>query len=330
MPTENGYDEYFCSESKVPTWDPLFKPETFNEELGESLRYGWAAIEGTDDPRSIETYGTNFWKGKESIELTNVEGDDSRIIMDRVIPFIRGAANSNRPFFGTVWFHTPHLPLVTSKAYRDRYKEFSHQEQLLYGAITAMDEQVGRLWAELESMGIADNTILWFCSDNGPEINTPGSAGPFRERKRSLYEGGVRVPSFCIWPKGIRAGQTTEIASVTSDYLPTIMDLLDMQYPDSDRPLDGISLAPALMGKEMQRNSPIGFQHRNGRISWVTDQYKLVRDSKNDPFELYDLIHDKGETKNIIAENEKLADVLKKELMEWKASCVKSSLGKDY
>lgn len=328
LPTQNGYEEYFCTESKVPTWDPLFKPTQFDTSKGESLRYGWAAVEGNSRP--VATYGTWYWKGPEQMELNNIEGDNSRVIMDRVIPFIGKSVQAGRPFFSTVWLHTPHLPVVAAAAYRNRYPDLSDKEQLYYGSITAMDDQIGRLWAELEKMGVAENTMIWFCSDNGPEIKTPGSAGPFRARKRSLYEGGVRVPAFCVWPTTITAGTTTDFPAVTSDYLPTLLSVLGTSYPDPVRPIDGQDISDILSGADRKRNKAIGFQHPRGRISWVSDIYKLVRDNEQAPYELFDLVNDPGEQNNLAASEPKLVTTMKASMHAWEESCKKSAAGEDY
>ncbi len=328
IPTSHGYDSYFCSESKTPTWDPMIKPSVFDIARGESLRYGWAAVEA-GDPRAIRNYGTYYWKGEEQIELQNLEGDDARVIMDRVIPFVDQAAKDGQPFFSTIWFHTPHLPLVSGKKYRDLYAELSHKEQLLYGSISAMDEQVGRLWDQLEALGVAENTMLWFCSDNGPEDRTPGSSGPFRERKRSLYEGGVRVPAFVLWPQQITAGQESEVAMATQDYLPTILDYLSLDYPDPNRPLDGLNLRPILEKRQEARGKAIGFQFAK-KISWVSDQYKLISTDRGENFELYDLLADPGESQDIAAEFPTQVEEMKRELNTWISSCKRSDQGLDY
>ncbi len=329
LPTANGYDRYFCTESKVPTWDPMIKPVEFDTEKGESLRYGWAAIEDQRRGKEIETYGTYYWEGPESMVLKNVEGDNSRVIMDRVLPFIKSAVHAHRPFFATVWFHTPHLPVVTGKKYREQYAEYTHEEQLYYGTISAMDEQMGRLWSMLEDLGVAEQTMIWFCSDNGPENGTPGTTGPFRERKRSLYEGGVRVPAFLVWPNGIDAGQSTAIPAVTSDYLPTILSFLGQSYPDPDRPLDGQDLTALLRGADAKRSKPIGFQNRD-RISWVTEQYKLISTDRGKTFELYNLVQDPSETTNIAENHPQLVDQYRSALETWLESCRKSDEGADY
>ena len=329
IPTANGYDEYFVTESKVPTYDPMVFPTEFNQEIGESKHYGWAAVEAKNDTRKLDFFGTHYWNGTESPELENLEGDDSRVIVDRVLPFIRRSVSAGNPFFSVVWFHTPHLPLVATKKYRDMYSNLSYKEQLLYASITMMDEQVGRLWEQLEEMGQADNTMLWFCSDNGPERGTPGSPGPFRERKRSLYEGGVRVPAFVIWPGNVKSSQVINVPGVTSDYLPTIIDYLGITYPDNDRPIDGISLKNILETGGTERKTAIGFQAPK-KMSWVTDQYKLISNDEGQSFELYDLVNDQGETNDISGKNRKLVAAMKKDLLEWVASCKRSKEGEDY
>ena len=98
-PSHHGYDSWFCTESKVPTWDPMIKPTSFDTARGESLRYGWTALEEADDPRNIESYRTWYWEGQEKMSLQNVEGNNARVIMDRVMPFVETAHRSHRPFF---------------------------------------------------------------------------------------------------------------------------------------------------------------------------------------------------------------------------------------
>ena len=207
------------------------------------------------------------------------------------------------------------------------YPDLSHREQIYYGTITAMDEQVGRLWNRLEAMGVAENTLLCFASDNGPERNTPGSAGPFRDRKRALYEGGLRVPAFWIWPNGIKKGKQTKVAAVTSDYLPTILGVLSKTYPEK-RYLDGMDLRRVIKGKQKKRKRPIGFLIHD-KLSWVTDQYKLISLDKGTSYEMYDLMKDPSEQEDIISKFPEKASAMRTSLMEWKASVEESALGLD-
>lgn len=325
VPSMNGYDTYFVTESKVPTYDPMLKPAAFDKENGESLRYGWKAI---SDKNTAKKYGTFYWKDIETAETENLDGNDTRVILDRAIPFIENSVKNKTPFFSVIWIHTPHLPVVANAEMMEAYSDYTHQEQIYYGTISGMDKQVGRLWKKLEELGVAKNTMLWFCSDNGPEVKTPGTAGPFRERKRSLYEGGVRVPAFCVWPNRIEAAQKTDFPAFTSDYLPTIIDFLNIEYPDN-RPVDGISLVDAVNGKQKERKQPMGFLFKD-KMSWVTQQYKLISTDKGKTFELYDLINDLSEKENIIEENPELAAKMKNDLFEWIQSVKRSNEGADF
>ena len=323
IPTEHGYDHFFCTESKVPTYDPMVYPTSFIE--GENKRYGWRAINYSD---STKAYGTAYWVQENQKETANLKGDDSRIIMDRVIPFIENSINEDKPFFSTIWFHTPHLPVVSDSIHRSYYKKFDLEKQIYYGTLTAMDEQIGRLWKKLEELNIQEETILFFCSDNGPERQTPGSAGVFRGGKRSLYEGGVRVPAFVIWKNNLDGGRRMSYPTVTSDYMPTILDILNIEYP-FNRPIDGISVLDALKGSEKERIKPIGFIC-DPQISWVTHQYKLIGDENRGNFERFDLLNDKSEKENIIDVYPGVAEKLKTDLFEWLNSVENSKKGTDY
>ena len=181
-PSAHGFDQNFSTESKVPTWDPLVKPKV------GARRTWWDPVK---DPGNGVSYGTAYWsKGKRVTE--NCSGDDSRVIMDRAIPFIRTAVKRKKPFFTIIWFHAPHLPVVAGPKYTAMYPGKGKYTQHYYGCITALDEQVGRLRAELRKLKVAQNTLVCFCSDNGPEGKAgkaPGTAAHLRGRKRDLFRG---------------------------------------------------------------------------------------------------------------------------------------------
>ena len=186
-PQANGFDVCFSTESKVPTWDPLLRPK------GNNSSKWWDPVSAAGEAKP---YGTAYWNERGESVTGNTRGDDSRVIMDRAIPFIRGAARRGQPFFGIVWFHAPHLPVVAGPRHTAMYAGHAKYAQHYYGCITALDEQIGRLRAELRALGVADDTVLFFCSDNGPEgqaSSAPGTAANLSGRKRSLLEGGILV-----------------------------------------------------------------------------------------------------------------------------------------
>jgi arylsulfatase A-like enzyme len=312
-PWENGFDECFATEQAVPTWDPM-----------------------EDQP-----FETRYWTGAGRWAKDNLDGDDSRVIMDRAVPFVRKAVQADKPFLAIIWFHTPHSRVVAGPQYRAMYADQDENHQHYYGCITAMDEQMGRLRAELKTLGVADTTMLWFCSDNGPAgrgggtRQTPGarqqgSAGPFRGRKGSLYEGGVRVPGILIWPEKVKQPRVVDMPCVTSDYFPTILDVLGYRLPEAEaRPYDGVSLLRLIEGRMRRRNRPIGFESKKN-LSLVDDQYKLYSADGGETFELYDLIADPGEKKDLASDKPEIVTSMRHTLQTWRASCKASNAGDDY
>ncbi len=301
-PWDNGFDVCFSTECQVPTWDPMVN----------------------------QVFPSRYWTGPGTWASDNLEGDDSRVIMDRAIPFIRQAAADRKPFLAVIWFHTPHEPVRAGAEYRKRYADQDKPHQHYYGCITAMDEQVGRLRKELRALGIAENTLLWFSSDNGPEHKTgPGSAGPFRGRKRDLLEGGVRVPGLLEWPAKIKAPRTTAVPACTSDYFPTVLEILGFSLKGQPQPLDGISLLPLMEGTMTERPHPIAFESGN-QSALIDNRYKVISVNGGETFALYDIVEDSGETKDLAAAQPELRDRMVKTLKQWQASCKDSLAGKDY
>jgi len=322
-PWKNGFQVCFSTEAKVPTWDPLLKPRTAG-------RRWWNPV---TDAADAVPYGTRYWNHRGESIKENTRGDDSRVIMDRAVPFIESAARDKSPFLAVIWFHAPHLPVVAGPQYTALYADHPDYHRHYYGCITALDEQVGRLRATLDRLGIVENTMLWYSADNGPEGNdkAPGRTKGLRGRKRSLYEGGIRVPGIVTWPAVVQAGRTTDSPAVTSDYLPTILDVLGIRPPRKFTP-DGTSLLPVLKGqRDWQRPQPILFESA-GQTAVIDNRFKLVgrsgRGGKNKnkapgkaTTELFDLLADPRETTNVAADHPRVVEELSAKLKSWRASC---------
>ena len=282
-------DRCFVTESKVPTWNPLLDPGRIKKKSAPST------------PASTKPYGNDYFTGPGKVETENTTGDDSRVLMDRALPFIRSAVKKEQPFLAVIWFHTPHSPVVGGPQYLARYEEQPEHARHYYACLTAMDDQMGRLRRELRKMKVSSNTMLWFCSDNGPaRQGSPrhvGSTGGLSGFKLSLREGGIRVPGLLVWPDQITKPKTISAPCVTSDYFPTILDYLGIPLP-SDRTYDGISLRPLLSGKRNSRKRAIGFLNKNGgETAWMEDQYKLVTSGKKTA--LFDIPADPGEQRDL-------------------------------
>lgn len=213
-------------------------------------------------------------------------GEGSEVIIDETIRFIESARHKKQPFFAVVWFGSPHEPysglpedlalyddlpaelaqqtvkLTSNETGRATKRPFDQVLRERFAEITAMDRSIGTLRDHLRKQGLRQDTLLWYCGDNG--IPSSGRvATPFRGQKGQVYEGGVRVPGVIEWPARIPKPQISDVNSVTSDMLPTICDLIDLPLPELT--LDGISLKPMIDGTMTSRSKPICFWNYNTR-----------------------------------------------------------------
>jgi arylsulfatase A-like enzyme len=186
---------------------------------------------------------------------TPTQGESSMVTVDAALEFIRGHAGDSQPFMAVIWFGSPHQPHKAAAEDLAPYADEPADLQHFYGEITGLDRAVGKLRRELRALDIHENTILWYCSDNGG-LRTQSSGG--RGRKGSIYEGGLRVPAVLEWPARISAPRTTDLPCTTSDIYPTLLDLLGVRI-ENQPPLDGLSLAPLIDDGMEARPAPIGF-----------------------------------------------------------------------
>lgn len=222
------------------------------------------------------------------------EGESSEIVIRETIRFLESAKQNRKPFFAVVWFGSPHEPysglkedlamyadlpdryaekqvrVTSNKTGRQTKRPLKDVLQERYAEITAMDRSLGQLRRWLSDNGQRENTLLWYCGDNG----TPGDGivtSPFRGQKGTMYEGGVRVPGIIEWPKRISRPRRSEVNTVTSDMLPTICELLNVPLPE--RPFDGVSLKPMIAGTMTERPTPIFFWSFKGGGGTDTEPY---------------------------------------------------------
>ena len=225
-PWERDVDVSFVTESKVPTWDPPHRPrpDLKKKKSGDA--------NPSKDPTATTTSPAPAPPSAE-----NTKGDDSRVIMDRALPFIRGATEKKVALLCRGLVSHPRTPRSwagqnIAKLYHDQPEHAQHY----YACLTAMDEQIGRLRAELKSLGIADNTMICFCSDNGPaRQGSPRHVGTARNLKglQALPERRRHPGSR---PHGLARAKIKEPRTVTapcftSDYFPTILAALEVSPP---------------------------------------------------------------------------------------------------
>ncbi|MEX2579435.1 MAG: sulfatase-like hydrolase/transferase [Verrucomicrobiales bacterium] len=191
----------------------------------------------------------------------NPKGQGSVISMDAGLQFLRKHKDGDRPMFAVVWFPAPHSPHeekpVAFPGGDDLYKGKDHRGYFL--EITLIDQQLGKLRQALRDMEIADNTLVWYCSDNGGLVEE-SSGG--RAKKGSVYEGGLRVPSILEWPARFEP-KTVSTPACTFDIYPTLLEIAGAKV-ENQPPLDGIDLADVIAGTRTER-PPMGFWHLHTR-----------------------------------------------------------------
>lgn len=193
------------------------------------------------------------------------EGESSMVAIEQAIDFIRKASSGgggDKPFLAVIWFGSPHNPHSGSPELMELYSDLPPREAAYAAEITGIDRAMGRLRKELRDLNIADTTLVWYTSDNGPQgggANVLGSAGPFSGRKGELLEGGIRVPGIIEWPAVVKSPRTTHVASGTIDIFPTLLDIAGAKVGSQVTPLDGVSIRPLIEGVHFQRHKPMGF-----------------------------------------------------------------------
>ncbi len=285
-PNARGFDEYygFCSGH----WGEYFSPEL--------------------------EHNNNLVKGKGYVT------DD---FTDHALEFI--AKNKDNPFFCYLAYNTPHSPMqVPDRFYKKfakgelkmRHREAKRENLAHTRAALAMveniDWNVGRILAKLDDLMLADDTIVIFFSDNGP--NGWRWNGGMKGRKGSTDEGGVRVPCLVRWTGHIPPGTKIGQISAAIDLLPTLMDIAGINNAPKNK-LDGISLKRLLLGKAKNWPDRMIFSHWRGRVSVRTQQYRLDHQGK-----LFDMTKDPGQRRDIAKQEKQVAERLRKAVAQWRKS----------
>ncbi len=264
---------------------------------------------------------------------TPTRGFITDVLTDGALRFIE--QHSTRPFFCYVPFNACHSPMQAPDALFEKYSVlgFSPKDAAIYAMIENLDQNIGRLLEKIDSLGIAENTIVLFASDNGPA--SARFNGGMRGQKGSLFEGGQRVPCFIRWPGKLTAGRrVTEIAQHI-DILPTLLDLAGLPAPNA-RPLDGLSLVSLLKGTATAWPPRTLFEIRgaggkNGTVLPVfpgtarTPTHRWVHDGQKAL--LFDLRNDPGETHNIAENAPELAAQIQADYLAWFRSATAETHG---
>ena len=252
--------------------------------------------------------------------------------------FIR--AHKDKPFFVNYWAYSVHSPWNARKDYIEQFKKTvdlkNPQHNPLYAAMVhSLDDGVGKLLKALDEAGVANNTIVVFFSDNGgwayppkatdPEgfTDQPATSNlPQRSGKASLYDGGTREPCIIVWPGKIKPGTVNEALFQSTDFYPTLLAMVGLK-PRAGVKLDGFDQSGTLLGRPSPRDRvfchfPHGTPQQAEQIpgflpgtyvrkgDWKLIRFYADNDDGSDRFELYDLKHDEGESKNLAADRPEL------------------------
>jgi len=249
--------------------------------------------------------------------IVDFKGSSSEVIVNEALKFIEKNVKEIKPFFTVIWDGSPHNPFVSSKDDKTGFENLNKESREHYGEMVAFDRSVGILRNMISEMGISDNTIIWFCSDNGGLAKIiPSTVGELKGNKNTMWEGGLRVPGIIEWPKIIKP-RITKYPVSTMDIFPTILEIVGLKNYEASNHLDGESIVDIFESNEEIRLSKIPFRFDN-RGALIDNNIKLVvNDIKNLDFELYNLLDDPTESNNISKINADLFETMKDEFINW-------------
>ncbi len=287
----------------------------------------WAAYSGDDPVHDLWENDKEVWENGRY--FTDLIGDKAIDFIDR---------HADEEFFLSVPFNAPHYPMHAPREYLDRYPDLPPDRRIMAAMVSAVDDNVGRIMAALKSRGLADDTVVFFSSDNGPSTETRnwldgtpdkyygGSAGIFRGHKASLFDGGIREPGILCWPNGIPGGAVSDELCATIDIFPTFCEIAGIDMPN-DREIDGKSILGVARGTEKSPHEQMYWEYGHGNQRAVRQgPWKLVLNGRldfdNDPVDPVHLARvdeDPGERVNLAAQHPDLVAELTRDVEAWYA-----------
>ena len=238
-------------------------------------------------------------------------------------------ANKDKPFLIAMWNYTVHSPLETTQELTEKYKARKKAggrvgNPVYAGMVEAADGVLGRLVEKIDELGLRDNTLVVFTSDNGGFNYGVTDNPPLRGTKSWLYEGGLRIPLIVRWPGKVQPGSTSDEPVSHLDYFPTFLEVAGIPV-EPDQVLDGESMVPVLTGKGGFKRDALYFHYPN--YAWharnrlggaiIEGDYKLLNWYDDDSVELYNLSTDPSETQDLAAQKPELAERLKGKFKKW-------------
>lgn len=305
------------------------------KDAPEFEKYGFDFHSSTyesPEPDPLLTSTNWIWAKTDSVK----RWDRTAYFVDRTLELLKN--NPNKPCFINLWPDDVHTPWVPDDTVLDNYPKGVEDEKQFKAVLEELDKQIGRLLAGVKNLGIDNNTIIIFTSDNGPCPSFRGSrSGGLRGEKRSLYEGGIRMPFMVRWPGHIPAGKTDKSSVIGAvDMFSSLCKIAKVELPENYKP-SGEDMSHAILGNLQKRTKPLYWEYgRNSYFNYPFNKHDVspncaVRDGKwkflinadSTKSELYDLEKDPNETSNMATKYPKITTKLKKQLLTWRASLPK-------
>jgi arylsulfatase A-like enzyme len=264
------------------------------------------------------------WMRENENEI-NPEGHATDVFTDWAIHYLKESQDKDQPFFLYLAYNAPHFPIQPPPEWLDKVLEREHEidekRAKNVAFIEHLDFNVGRVMDALVEIGIDDNTLVIFTSDNGGALRFAQNNDPLRGSKQQMYEGGIRVPFFAKWNDKIAPGSTSENIGMLMDLLPTFCEVAEKEVNHS---IDGISLLPSLLGQEQVTDDRTLFWVRRegwdyGGQAYYAARYKgfkILQNSAYEPLEFFNVEEDQGEELPLSAQDNEVFRELRMDLQE--------------
>ena len=206
------------------------------------------------------------------------QGYSAQLVAAEAVRWLEDERDKSKPFFLFACFHEPHEPIASAEQFTDLYPSDDPSYSAHHGNISQLDAGFGELLDALTRLNLRQETLVFFTSDNGPAItgmHPHGSAGPLRDKKGAIYDGGIRVPGILQWPGRIEPGSVSSQPVCGVDVLPTLCELATVAVP-TDRVLDGTSIVPMFSGRPIVRKRPLYWQFNRAK----SDAKVAIRDGR--------------------------------------------------
>lgn len=289
----------------------LDSPNTPNER-GFDLFHGFLGD-------MMDSYTTHLRQGhnymRHNTEVIDPQGHATDIFAGWAADYFKERAQDKKPFFLYLAFNAPHFPIEPPAEWiakvKQRAPQIEESRALNVALIEHLDDRIGRVLAALKEVGLDQNTVVAFSSDNGGSLPHAQNNDPWRDGKTSHYDGGLRVPFMLRWPGHIKAGSRSDYCGLNFDLFPTFLELAGVK-PAAD--LDAVSLVPLFKGGSIEKPRDLYFVRReggpqhNGKSyeALIRGDWKLMQNTPYSPLELYNLKNDPQEKNNLIGKAPKV------------------------